>query len=189
MSRPFKSIEEERRHGLAVLVSTSIALIGPNKGLLPDGLILDNHPFGLGILKPPTNRWLGIIEFVGIVGATGASVANMCFWIADKLFRGGSLSNKINYLRVILAQCDPKQPDHHDVYFEIGTAQAVLMCGGGSDFSGPGRLGNIDLGAVFSFLSEFYGVAVETVEVPYNVAITGRQLIEAEAEAMAKANA
>ena len=57
------------------------------------------------------------------------------------------------------------------------------MCGGCTDFSGQGGRGKIDLGAVFSVLSYFYGVAVETVEVPYDMAITGRQLVEAEAEA------
>ena len=189
MSRPFKSIEEERRHGLAVLVRNAVGLTGdhtihsPPRPTLQQTTVLEKHPFELEIQRPPELGWLGVIEFVGVVGATDISVKHMCFWIADKLFIRGSLTNKVNYLRVILAERDPARHDHHDVYFEIGTAQAVLMCGGCTDFSGQGSHGKIDLGAVFSFLSNFYGVAVETVEVPYDMAITGRQLVEAEAEA------
>lgn len=127
-----------------------------------------------------------MVEFVGTIGITSQSVEPMCQHICYRLFSLGALANRIHYLRTVFAETDPSRPDNHNVYFEIGTATAVLICGGCTDFSGQGKAGKHELDAVFVLLSHLYGVPIKIVNVSYNVHKIAKKHISDECDAMAR---
>lgn len=131
-------------------------------------VVLEGHPFRLNIPASPhmssvyaDNR---TVIYLGKVGVTGVSVGSMCLEITEQLaewYEGPT----VDYLREIFVATEADQPDHHDVFFEIGFPSTTVICGGCTDCSGEGGGGRQKLETVFSFLEHLYGVTREVVKI------------------------
>lgn len=121
---------------------------------------LRQHPFGLQIPTPPGGYPDRQIVFLGIDGVTNISVGMMARELRNRWLP------TIDYLRVILVTDDARFPDYHDVYFEVGIGNEVLICGGCTDFSGTGGRGKRQLDEIFTLIEEFRGIRHITATIP-----------------------
>lgn len=138
---------------------------------------LPRHPFGLPVLaRTDLRRWKGI-AFLGHPGITDASVKSFGAYVLDRLTYEGEAAT-IRTMRVIAAERDPQQPDHHEIYLEVAVGGDVFMCGGCSDCSGAGGAGRRQLEALFAAFSRLTGVEIERVTIPYAQAQPAVQAIE-----------
>lgn len=125
------------------------------------------HPFSLPI-PPEVAGERQRIEFIGHPGYTQVSTETLCAYLAD--WMQDASPDHLRYLRVILAEAHADYPERHRVYYEVGWHERVLICGGCTDYSGMGGVGKLRMDALFTFLSQFYGVEIETVTIPYREA-------------------
>lgn len=126
---------------------------------------LPAHPFDLPIPLNPRSDHPDRIELVGYPGYTDVSIRTMGAYLADWLTY--PYPDSFQYLRVILAECDSRYPERHNVYYEVGWQDRIFICGGCTDFSGAGGMGKLRMDSLFAFLSEFFGIRIETVTIPF----------------------
>lgn len=133
------------------------------RALIPE----KRHPFGLQIPEAQALSDHQLVWFVGHPGHTDESVASMARLIGWNIAHAAISSGPVQYLRIILAECDSEDASKHDVYFEIGQPGDVFLCGGCTDCSGAGSTGKDTLESIFELLAELYGVAIERVSIPF----------------------
>lgn len=130
------------------------------------------HPFDLEIPGERNNSFYHRrIEFLGSPGHTDESIEHL------EVNLGWSLGNNITHLRIIYAQCDIKNTDQHDVYFEIGLSSRIFIIGGCTDFSGTGGSGKEHMERLFTLISFVYEVKIDQVEIEYIKSIRIRSAI------------
>lgn len=134
---------------------------------------VEEHPFKLDLPVYtdedfPLSKKIMFFSGIGSDGVVKAMSACINF---------GIVSGQQSYcyprkLRVIYAQCSLVRPNDHMVYFEIWTISGVFFCGDCTDCSGGGGRATSDMLGIFTLLSTIYSVPIETIEIPYEWALT-----------------
>lgn len=124
------------------------------------------HPFGLDIPKGDL-FWESSrdVNFLGWPGYTDESTDLLAAHVIHLL--SSSPPDHLQYLRRILVECDPRNKKNHDVYYEVGFRSRICMCGGCTDCSGGGGEGKRRMDALFSLVSQLFGVEVESITIPF----------------------
>ncbi len=126
--------------------------------------LLCEHPFRLDTPVGDRRSGAGEIDYYGGISSSDSALAmkaNILFVLS------GVRRECLLKTRIIYAQCDARQPNHHAVFCEIWTDMGVVISGEYSDCSGAGGKAASDILGMFKVLELTHGIVPEKVEIPY----------------------
>lgn len=85
--------------------------------------------------------------------------------IAEAMSDFGYNEPPVDYLREIFVSTNADFPNQHHVFFEVGFAHKIIICGGCTDCSGAGSRGMREVESLFTLLELLSNVRRQIVHV------------------------